>query len=77
MTADIQDLIDNAINEDITYQSKPLDLRNQRTHAVKVSQEFGWLSATTNPGLSLVLMASLTLLGRRTEKPMQMLLKVL
>lgn len=36
--ADIQALIDNTINEDITYQNQPLDLRNQRTYAVKVSR---------------------------------------
>ena len=33
--AEIQDLIDATINEDIVYQSRPLDLRNQRTYAVK------------------------------------------
>ena len=36
MIAAVRTLIDNAINEDVTYQSKPLDLRNQRTYAVKV-----------------------------------------
>jgi DNA mismatch repair protein MSH4 len=30
------DLIKQVINEDVTYQKKPLDLRNQRTYAVKV-----------------------------------------
>ena len=35
--ADFQELIDETINEDIAYQSQPLDLRNQRTYAVKVS----------------------------------------
>ena len=29
-------MIDGTINEDITYQSQPLDLRNQRTYAIKV-----------------------------------------
>ena len=29
------ELIDQTINEDITYQTQPLDLRNQRTYAVK------------------------------------------
>jgi DNA mismatch repair protein MSH4 len=29
-------LINNVINEDVVYQSAPLDLRNQRTYAVKV-----------------------------------------
>lgn len=29
-------MIDNTLNEDVTYQSKPLDLRNQRTYAIKV-----------------------------------------
>lgn len=30
------DLIKNVINDDVVYQKKPLDLRNQRTYAVKV-----------------------------------------
>ncbi len=30
------DFIQEVINEDVTYQQKPLDLRNQRTYAVKV-----------------------------------------
>ena len=33
---DIETLIDESINEDTAYQSQPLDLRNQRTYAVKV-----------------------------------------
>ena len=36
--SDVQDLIDETINEDITFQSQSLDLRNQRTYAVKVSR---------------------------------------
>lgn len=36
--ASVQALIDDTINPDIAYQKKPLDLRNQRTHAVKVSR---------------------------------------
>lgn len=35
--SDVQAMIDETINEDITYQSQPLDLRNQRTYAVRVS----------------------------------------
>ncbi|KAL8832463.1 MAG: hypothetical protein Q9170_004874 [Blastenia crenularia] len=35
----VQRLIDDTINEDITYQSQPLDLRNQRTYAVKSGQD--------------------------------------
>ncbi|KAK2754230.1 MutS protein msh4 [Arachnomyces sp. PD_36] len=31
----IQDLIGATLNEDISYQSQPLDLRNQRTYAIK------------------------------------------
>ncbi|KAK2774629.1 MutS protein msh4 [Onygenales sp. PD_12] len=31
----IVDLIDSTINADVTYQSRPLDLRNQRTYAIK------------------------------------------
>ncbi|KAK4695847.1 DNA mismatch repair protein MSH4, partial [Lecanoromycetidae sp. Uapishka_2] len=33
--ADIEALIDETINEDVVYQSQPLDLRMQRTYAVK------------------------------------------
>ncbi|KAI9739771.1 MAG: MutS protein msh4 [Cirrosporium novae-zelandiae] len=32
---EVEELITNTINEETTYQSKPLDLRNQRTYAVK------------------------------------------
>ena len=35
---DVRKLIDETINEDITYQHQPLDLRNQRTYAVKASK---------------------------------------
>lgn len=31
----VQDLINEALNEDITYARQPLDLRNQRTYAVR------------------------------------------
>lgn len=30
------DIISQVINHDVTYQRSPLDLRNQRTYAVKV-----------------------------------------
>ncbi|KAI4126757.1 MAG: hypothetical protein LQ347_004842 [Umbilicaria vellea] len=33
--ADVEKMIDNSINEDIMYSSQPLDLRNQRTYAIK------------------------------------------
>lgn len=36
MIADVEKMIDNSINEDIMYSSQPLDLRNQRTYAIKV-----------------------------------------
>lgn len=36
--ASVQALIDETINPDIGYQKKPLDLRNQRTYAVRVSR---------------------------------------
>lgn len=36
--ASLQALIDDTINPDISYQKQPLDLRNQRTFAVKVSR---------------------------------------
>ena len=38
MIADVEKLIDDSINEDIVYSSQPLDLRNQRTYAVKVGR---------------------------------------
>ncbi|OJD16553.1 hypothetical protein AJ78_03290 [Emergomyces pasteurianus Ep9510] len=31
----IEDMINSTLNSDVTYQSRPLDLRNQRTYAVK------------------------------------------
>lgn len=34
----MQALIDDTINPDISYSKKPLDLRNQRIYAVKVSR---------------------------------------
>lgn len=34
------DLIQQVINEDVTFQKTPLDLRNQRTYAVKVVEIF-------------------------------------
>ncbi|MCJ1395492.1 MutS protein msh4 [Xylographa bjoerkii] len=37
MIVDVETAIDAAINEDTTYQSKPLDLRNQRTYAAGVN----------------------------------------
>ncbi|EER36889.1 DNA mismatch repair protein [Histoplasma capsulatum H143] len=33
----IAEMINSTLNEDVTYQSRPLDLRNQRTYAVKAS----------------------------------------
>lgn len=33
-------LIEETLNEHITYQSKPLDLRNQRIYCVKVGSNF-------------------------------------
>ncbi|KAJ5213978.1 hypothetical protein N7449_001147 [Penicillium cf. viridicatum] len=33
----IEDLIDTTLNENVAYQSKPLDLRNQRIYCVKIT----------------------------------------
>jgi DNA mismatch repair protein MSH4 len=33
--APIQDIVDKVINEDAIYAKQPLELRNQRTYAVK------------------------------------------
>lgn len=49
--ASVQALIDDTINPDIAYQKQPLDLRNQRTYAVKASriwQHMKKASALTN-----------------------------
>lgn len=35
--APVQELISATINADVTYVKTPIDLRNQRTYAVKVS----------------------------------------
>lgn len=40
-------LIKEVINEDVTYQKKALDLRNQRTYAVKVMSYFHALRIAT------------------------------
>ncbi|KAL9022556.1 MAG: hypothetical protein Q9185_000266 [Variospora sp. 1 TL-2023] len=44
----VETLIDDTINEDITYQSQPLDLRNQRTYAIKVGRIFSYTFYITN-----------------------------
>lgn len=36
--ASVQAIIDDTIHPDVSYQKQPLDLRNQRTYAVKVSR---------------------------------------
>ena len=38
MIANIANLIDQAINDDVTYQKRPVNLRNQRTYAVRGGQ---------------------------------------
>ena len=35
-TDSVSELIRESLNEDVTFASKPLDMRNQRTYAVKV-----------------------------------------
>lgn len=60
--------IKEVINEDVTYQKTPLDLRNQRTYAVKVVQtRFARLLMLTNSSLELA--ASLMLLGKLLRRP--------
>ena len=76
--SDVQALIDETINEDITYQSQPLDLRNQRTYAVRVShcamecKGYG----LTNCVCSQESMASLMLLDRHTKRRMRTLINL-
>ena len=67
--ADFQTLIDETINEDITYQSQPLDLRNQRTYAVKVLQAVNVRNGNllTSP-FSLGSMAYSMWLGKHIKK---------
>lgn len=36
MIENVSNILDAAINEDVSFQKKPLDLRNQRTYAVRV-----------------------------------------
>ena len=44
-------LITEVINEDVTYQKTPLDLRNQRTYAVKVIELCRTSSTNTDRGI--------------------------
>lgn len=41
-------LIREVINDDVTYQKTPLDLRNQRTYAVKVARKISCLVHATS-----------------------------
>jgi hypothetical protein len=34
---DVENLIDYAINEDVSYTNQPTELRNQRVHTIRVS----------------------------------------
>lgn len=68
---DVQAMIDDTINEDITYQVQPLDLRNQRTYAVKVSRCPIGFKRSLNDRASLHSQEStafLTLQDRRTKR---------
>lgn len=69
----VEQLIEGTLNEHVAYQTKPLDLRNQRIYCVRVC----------TPGLSysylltrsrLASIVSLMSQGRLTKKLIQMLL---
>ena len=68
----ILDLISATINEDATFVQKPIDLRNQRTYAVKVrflvlpNLKKGFELTSQ----SLESMASWTWLAKHTRKPL-------
>jgi DNA mismatch repair protein MSH4 len=38
----VHDLINSTLNEDVTYSAQPLEMRNQRTYAIKVTSLFSW-----------------------------------
>ncbi|KAJ6028775.1 hypothetical protein N7540_004351 [Penicillium herquei] len=44
----VEELIESVLNEHITYQSKPLDLRNQRIYCVKIAPGNGFEQAGVN-----------------------------
>lgn len=65
------DLIEAVINDDVTYVRKPLDLRNQRTYAVKVyhfSAKLQCILLLYWLAYSLVSVAFSMLLGRHSRK---------
>jgi hypothetical protein len=70
-------LIREVINEDVTYQKTPLDLRNQRTYAVKVMQFYFPITLSQTDIFSLVLVAFSMLLDRLSKKPPKMFIGML
>ena len=75
--SDVQNLIDETINEDITYQKQPLDLRNQRTYAVKVGLrllDLHTVITDRKSPCSQGLMASSTSLDRHTKRRIRTLI---
>lgn len=65
-------MINGVINEDVTYSKSPLDLRNQRCYAVRVShnphpQNLTRFQSLTN--IRAELMVSSMLHGKPTKKP--------
>lgn len=67
----VEELIEKTLNENITYQSKPLDLRNQRIYCVKVIFNIYSLSNGTN--MSRPVSAAFWMsLDKLTRRPMLM-----
>ena len=69
----IAKLISNTLNEDITYSTQPIELRNQRVYAIKVTIIGGITGFINANNARLGSMASSTLQDKRTRKPMKML----
>jgi hypothetical protein len=68
----IAKLITDTLNEDVTYSTQPIELRNQRVYAIKVIT-IGDIPGSINANTArLASMASSTLQDKHTRKPMRM-----
>jgi hypothetical protein len=68
----IAKLINDTLNEDVTYSTQPIELRNQRVYAIKVTIISGIMGFINANDARLGLMASSTLQDKRTRRPMKM-----
>jgi hypothetical protein len=68
----IAKLITDTLSEDATYSTQPIELRNQRVYAIKVTA-IGGIPGFINANTArLALMASSMLQDKHTRKPMRM-----